>query len=345
MIVLGIESSCDETSVALVRDGRIVLSCETASSLSTFAGMGGVIPEYAARAQVESIIPVLRKALDTSSLSMRDVDLIAVTHGPGLLGSLLVGTVTARILASIHAIPLLPIHHTLGHLSSVWLSSGDDAPPPQFPSLTLSVSGGHTDLWLCTGHRTGTRLGRTLDDAAGEAFDKGAALLGLPYPGGPALAALASRGDEQAYSFPDPLSREHGTDFSCSGLKTSLKYLLRDLGPSADLPSVAASYQLAICRHLVSRLLKASEAHSSVRELHIVGGVAANDRLRLLIQSSFPSHISVRYPTLRYCTDNAAMIAAAGYFLWHDGCRPHDFRTEATLPHCLDSHASEREGA
>lgn len=336
MIVLGIESSCDETSVALVSDGRIVLSCETASSLSTFAGMGGVIPEYAARAQVESIIPVLRNALDAASLSICDVDLIAVTHGPGLLGSLLVGTVTARILASVHAIPLLPIHHTLGHLSSVWLNSDDDAPPPHFPSLTLSVSGGHTDLWFRTGHRTGIRLGRTLDDAAGEAFDKGAVLLGLPYPGGPALAALASRGDEQAYSFPDPLSRESGTDFSFSGLKTSLKYLLRDLGASADIPSVAASYQLAICRHLVSRLLKASEAHPSVRELHIVGGVAANERLRSLVRASFSPSMALRCPMQRYCTDNAAMIASAGYFLWKEGCRPHDFRTEATLPECLD---------
>ncbi len=331
MIVLGLETSCDETSVALVEDGRTVLSCETVSSLAEFEKKGGVIPEYAARAQVSAVIPVLSRALKAASIDMRDIDLIAVTRGPGLLGSLLVGTVTARVLSEVFAIPLIAVHHTHGHLSSPWLCDALDASPPRFPALTLSVSGGHTDLWLRASHCDNTLLGSTLDDAAGEAFDKGATLLGLPYPGGPSLAQFSLSGDEDAYAFPSPLERSHSLDFSFSGLKTSLKYVLRDLGTRADLPSVAASYQLAICNHLVSRLQMALERHSSVNDVHVVGGVAANSRLRALLTERLPSSIALRYPHSRYCTDNGAMIAASGYFQWMSGIRTPSFVTETTL--------------
>lgn len=333
MLILGIETSCDETSAAVVRDGYDVLSCVISSSQKDFVSRGGVIPEDAARKQLESILPVIEQALVKAGIHHSDVDAIAVTHGPGLLGSLLVGTSTARVLSRMWDTPLLPVHHTLGHLSSTWLSSDE----PQFPVLTLSVSGGHSDLWYRTSHTSGVRVGTTRDDAAGEAFDKGAVMLGLPYPGGPALAALALNGDEMSYTFPNPLSQDPHVDFSFSGLKTSLKYLLRDLGESQMNSSVradiAASYQLAICRHLQSRMERALEMYPETKELHIVGGVSANTRLRTLATDIASRHsIVVRWPTsLRYCTDNAAMIAAAAHFNYIVHSQdPPNFRTLAT---------------
>jgi N6-L-threonylcarbamoyladenine synthase len=231
MLVLGIETSCDETSVAVVEDGTKVRSNVIASSKAAFKALAGVIPEEAARRQVECMIPVLDQALKEADVTLAQVDAIAVTRGPGLLGSLLVGTATARVLAAITKKPLIGVHHTLGHLTSTWLDTADDL--PLFPLLTLSVSGGHTDLWYRTSHLQGRLIGRTRDDAAGEAFDKGAAQLGLPYPGGPSIAKAAEKGNAAAYHFPSPLHNEPGCDFSFSGLKTSLKYLLRDLGVSS----------------------------------------------------------------------------------------------------------------
>lgn len=307
MRILGIETSCDETAAAVVEDGRHVRSNVIASSKDVFARSGGVIPEEAARRQTECILHVVEEALRGNNA----IDAIAVTRGPGLLGSLLVGTTTARALALLRKVPLIGVHHTLGHLSSTWLGAETE---PQFPILTLSVSGGHTELWHRTSHTRGTLLGRTRDDAAGEAFDKGATLLGLPYPGGPSLAALASTGDPHAFDFPKPLAKEDTFDWSFSGLKTALKYFLRD-NPQAKREDVAASYEFAICRHLTDSVSKAIASHPGIGEVHLVGGVSRNLRLRSMLKESL-AHIPFRIPLdPSFCTDNAVMIAAAGEFL------------------------------
>lgn len=347
MLILGIETSCDETSVAVVRDGVQVFSNVIASSRKTFERLAGVIPEQAARHQVECMMPVLRDALAQANVTMKDIDAIAVTRGPGLLGSLLVGTIAARAIASVHKIPLIGVHHTLGHLSSAWLDEGlsmpIDAgrkPALSFPILTLSASGGHTDLWLRSSHTRGTLLGRTRDDAAGEAFDKGASMLGLPYPGGPSIERAAKEGNPHAFDFPLPLREDETCDYSFSGLKTSLKYLLRDYpsGALPNIPDVAASYQDAICAHLLDRVERILRTHADVQEFHIVGGVSANARLRELaarLCAQMPHSPMLRVPkTLAYCTDNAAMIAAAGEFLVRErGNDAYDvFTTEASLP-------------
>ncbi len=332
MRILGIETSCDETSAAIVEGGTVVRSCVIASSQRDFGDTGGVIPEYAARKQLECVLPVVDTALKQAGVKYADLDAIAVTHAPGLLGSLLVGTSTARTLSALWNLPLIPVHHTLGHLSSTWL---DCAEEPVFPVLTLSVSGGHTDLWHRTTHCTGALVATTVDDAAGEAFDKGAVLLGLGYPGGPQLSTLAKKGKRDAFTFPLPMATQAG--FSFSGLKTSLKYTLRDLGSHPDTQTaadLAASYQEAICSHLSHQLGLALEQHGDCAEVHIVGGVSANERLReRVLEVCEENGVNMRTPaSLRYCTDNAAMIAAAGEFLvasdahWL-GC---DFQTQAT---------------
>ena len=344
MLILGIETSCDETAASIVEDGVYVLSNVIATSKSSFKKLAGVIPEEAARRQVECIIPVIEQALQEADLPVAGgqwpIDCIAVTKGPGLLGSLLVGTATARILASLWKKPLIGVHHTLGHLSSTWLKPCNQTPEtskptnqslttPRFPMLTLSASGGHTDLWYRSSHTAGKLLGRTRDDAAGEAFDKGASLLGLPYPGGPEISKASEGGNSNAFNFPLPLKDENTLDFSFSGLKTSLKYLLRDLKfeirnvksetnqkhEDQNVSDFAASYQHAICAHLLHRIEKARKDYPDIKEMHLVGGVSANSYLRSLLQKQL-HQCSVCFPqTLAYCTDNAAMIAAAGYFM------------------------------
>lgn len=313
MLILGIETSCDETSVAVVRDGTDVLSNTIASSKESFQKAGGIIPEQAARKQVLSMIPVLNLSLEEAGVSFDDIDAIAMTKGPGLLTSLLVGTTTARLLASLYDKKLIGVHHTLGHLSSTWLEQGSD---PQFPLLTLSASGGHTDLWYRQNHTEGELLGRTRDDAAGEAFDKGASMLGLPYPGGPSVAKEALEGDISAYPFPLPLRGDQSLDFSFSGLKTALRNTIARIeDPQKHLSDICASYEHAICAHLIDRLQKALEEYPDTKEVHLVGGVSANTHLRECVGSILDNQ-KLRYPTkIQYCTDNAAMIAAAGYFL------------------------------
>lgn len=330
MRILGIESSCDETAAAVVEDGRTVRSNVISTSRDAFERTGGVIPEEAARRQLECIQPVIDAALREAGCVPEDLDAVAVTHAPGLLGSLLVGTVAARTMSWIHGLPLVGVHHTLGHLSSPWLDAEDE---PAFPILTLSVSGGHTDLWLRTSHTKGTLLGSTRDDAAGEAFDKGASLLGLPYPGGPAIAAAAEKGDDRAFDFPLPLAGDGTLNWSFSGLKTSLRYLLRDDPTAATrVPDVAASYEHAICRHLVDRVSHALELHPEVREVHLVGGVSANVRLRGMVEALGRK---TRWPArTEYCTDNGAMIAAAGCFLLRerpDAAAPFETRASQAL--------------
>lgn len=320
MLLLGFETSCDETSAAVVQDGTLVHSCVIASSRKDFEFVGGVIPEEAARKQLEVMLPVVEKALLNAGVIHDDIDAIGVTAGPGLIGSLLVGTMTARTLSMIWNKPLIPVHHTLGHLSSTWLTKNDLTQECTFPILTLSVSGGHSDLWYRTSHLRGTRIGSTRDDAAGEAFDKGAVQLGLPYPGGPALAALAEQGNDNAFNFPLPLKAEKEIAFSFSGLKTSLKYLLQTLPsplPDTMRADMAASYQKAICAHLADKLSLALERYPDAKELHLVGGVSANTHLRSVTQELAQHHgVRLRHPEeVQYCTDNGAMIASAAFFL------------------------------
>ena len=332
MRILGIETSCDETAAAIVCDGFRAESSVIATSRAAFQESGGVIPEEAARKQVECIIPVIAKAFANAKLGWDDIGAIAVTYGPGLLGSLIVGTTAARVLASLHAKPLVCVHHTLGHLTSTWIDA--DA-PPQFPCLTLSASGGHTDLWYRTSHTKGELLGSTRDDAAGEAFDKGAALLGLPYPGGPAIAQCAESGDPSAFRFPSAMHGEDTMDFSFSGLKTALRYAIRDLsGPlDAQQADLAASFQHAICEQLVSRIECGLRKRPGTREIHVVGGVSANTYLRNMLRERVA--VSVHVPAkLSYCTDNAAMIAAAGFFLLRERpeCLKQNLATQANSP-------------
>jgi N6-L-threonylcarbamoyladenine synthase len=319
VLVLGIETSCDETAAAVVRDDGCVLSSVIGTSQRAFAHLGGVIPEQAAREQVHLVLPVIEAALQQAQITPAQLDRLAVTRGPGLLGSLLVGTTTARVLSRLWQRPLVGVHHTLGHLASPWLHQPGDHPlDSPFPLMSLSVSGGHTELWLRTSHTTGTCLGRTRDDAAGEAFDKGATLLGLPYPGGPALAKAAQPGNPQAIAFPRPLHREPGCDFSFAGLKTALRTKLQQEAsplPPTRHADVAASYQHALCAHLCDRLERALSAHPEVQSVHLVGGVSANTYLRTLAQATAGT-LPIHWPrTLDACTDNAAMIALAGVHL------------------------------
>jgi len=335
MRILGIETSCDETGASVVQDGTHILSNIIATSQGAFTASGGVIPERAARKQVESILPTMHLALKEANVKISELDAIAVTRGPGLLVSLLVGSTVARTVSSINKIPLVGVHHTLGHLSSTWLDSSDE---PRFPLIALSASGGHTDLWYRVSHTRGELLGSTRDDAAGEAFDKGAQMLSLPYPGGPSIAQAAQDGDPKAFAFPIPLKGEDDLSFSFSGLKTALKYTLKELAhiDEQTLKNLAASYQHTICFHLVDRIVSALRKHDDVHEVHLVGGVSANMHLRSLVEDA-TVECTLRTPVkIQYCTDNAAMIAAAGFFLMQERGEGafEAFETMASLPLC-----------
>jgi N6-L-threonylcarbamoyladenine synthase len=302
-VILGLETSCDETAAALVTADGVVRSSIVASQAELHARYGGVVPEIASRRHLELVSPVVQEALREAGASLDDVGAVAVTRGPGLIGALLVGLSAAKALAWSRRLPLVPVDHLHGHVSSLFLEPGAVDPP----FVCLLASGGHT-LLLDVRDRSGFEVfGRSLDDAAGEAFDKGARLLGLGYPGGAAIDRLAREGDAEAYRF--PVARVPGSDFSFSGLKTALLYVVRDLDPAelerrrADL---AASYQRAIVRALVERTREAAAAVSAQR-IAVVGGVAANSELR----ASLPE---AALAPLELCTDNAAMIASAARF-------------------------------
>jgi N6-L-threonylcarbamoyladenine synthase len=302
-VILGIETSCDETSAALVTTGGRILANVVASQAELHARYGGVVPEVASRRHLELLAPVVGEALHQAGVSLDDVRTVAVTRGPGLIGALLVGVSAAKALAWSRRLPFVPVDHLHGHVAALFLEPG----PVDPPFLCLLASGGHT-LLLDVHDRSGFRvLGTTLDDAAGEAFDKGARLLGLGYPGGGAVDRLAREGDPAAYSF--PVARVPGHDFSFSGLKTALLYAVRDLSGDelerrrADL---AASYQRAIVRALVERTLEAAEEAGAER-IAVVGGVAANSELR----GAMPD---AALAPLALCTDNAAMIASAARY-------------------------------
>ncbi|WP_299027625.1 tRNA (adenosine(37)-N6)-threonylcarbamoyltransferase complex transferase subunit TsaD [uncultured Thermanaerothrix sp.] len=320
--ILGIETSCDETAAAVVENGRYPLSNVVASQVAVHAQYGGVFPEVASRQHIRTIYAVVNEALEQAHLSLEEIDAIAVTRGPGLPGSLVVGLNMAKGLALASRKPLIGINHLEGHIYSAWLvSQGQNNPsPPQFPLLALLVSGGHTELILMTDHRAYQRLGATLDDAAGEAFDKVGRLLGLAYPGGPAIQEAARNGNETAFHF--PRARLEGTwDFSFSGLKTAVLRTVQDLqksGRGLPLADLAASFQAAVVETLVSKTLQAARTFHA-REILVAGGVSANLALRraFLEQREFLVH----FPPPSFCTDNAAMIAAAGYFHYLSGHR------------------------
>ena len=301
--ILGIETSCDETAAALVDDDGAIHASIVASQDDLHAEYGGVVPEIASRRHLELIAPVLRETLARAGATLDDVDRVAVTQGPGLIGALLVGLSAAKAVAWARRLPLVPVDHLRGHVASLYLQPE----PLKPPFLCLLASGGHTLLLDVRGYREHELLGTTLDDAAGEAFDKGARLLGLGYPGGREIDRLAREGDPAAYDF--PVARVPGLDFSFSGLKTALLYAVRDLAPDeleerrADL---AASYQHAIVRALVGRVQEAAE-QSGRSQVAVVGGVAANSELR----ESLPGAALAPLPL---CTDNAAMIASAARF-------------------------------
>ena len=302
-LVLGIETSCDETAAAVVDGEGVVLSSVVASQADLHARYGGVVPEVASRRHLELVAPVIRAALEDASVGLADVRRVGVTQGPGLVGALLVGLSAAKALAWARGIPLVPVDHLRGHVATLYL-----APDPLDPPFTcLLASGGHT-LVLAVRERSGFEvLGSTLDDAAGEAFDKGARLLGLGYPGGAEIDRLAREGDPDAFSF--PVARVPGLDLSFSGLKTALLYAVRDLSEAelaARRADLAASYQRAIVRALVGRLRAAAE-ETGDDAVALVGGVAANSELRAALPEA-------RFVPLPLCTDNAAMIASAARF-------------------------------
>lgn len=312
--ILAIETSCDETAAAVVENGRTILSNVIASQVELHAQYGGVFPEVASRRHIEVIHTVVKQALEEAHLGLDDVDCIAVTRGPGLVGSLLVGVNMAKGLALARHKPLLGINHIEGHIYSLWLS--EESESFTFPILTLVVSGGHTELYLMTDHGRYKHLGGTLDDAAGEAFDKVGRLLGLPFPGGPAIDKVARSGNPHAYKFPRGVM-DDGFNFSFSGLKTAvMRQTQQGHQPSLLVNDLAASFQAAVVEALVTKTERAAQAYD-VTAVHLAGGVSANSALRQTMKDTLP--MPVRYPKPILCTDNAAMIGAAAHWRFING--------------------------
>ncbi|NDJ53143.1 MAG: tRNA (adenosine(37)-N6)-threonylcarbamoyltransferase complex transferase subunit TsaD [Chloroflexi bacterium] len=355
-VILGIETSCDETAAAVVVDGRVMRSNVVSSQVELHAPYGGIFPEVASRAHIEHIYPVVQKALDDAAVTATDLDAIAATRGPGLAGSLTVGANMAKGLALAYNKPLVAVNHLEGHVYSLWLAgpefyfmSGaadqpDQTPPIAFPVVVLIVSGGHTELLLMHDHGDYQRLGGTLDDAAGEAFDKVGRLLGLPYPGGPAVQRAAQSADPAAFDFPRVWLRgdqgERNFNFSFSGIKTAMLHTLQELIPGyqpdsplpedAPIADLAASFQQAVVDVLVAKTVRAAQDFDAT-EILVAGGVSANQLLRqqMVQQAERP----VRVPPLPLCTDNAAMIAAAGHYRFMAGQRDDlNFDVVATWP-------------
>ena len=334
MKILGIETSCDETAAAVVEDGTKVLSNVIASQIALHKMTGGVVPEVAAREHVLKIVPVIEHALHEARLKLKDIDAIAVTYGPGLLSSLIIGVSAANTLAMATGKTLIPVNHIAGHIYANWLGEKPED-PIEFPCAVLTVSGGHNELVLMKKHVDFQILGETLDDAAGEAFDKVARLLGLAYPGGPQISKAALDGDAHRYPFPKSYLSETSYDFSFSGLKTAVLNVVKEeyarakkLSPKF-IADCAASFQEAVCEILSDKLLRAAEEYQ-VKEVHLAGGVSANRRLRALVaeklaEGFFYDHKGRKIPlkhkpklryaeNISYCTDNAAMIAGTAYF-------------------------------
>jgi N6-L-threonylcarbamoyladenine synthase len=335
-VILSIETSCDETAAAVVYDGRRIGANVVASQIELHSQFGGVFPEVAARAHIEAIGAVLEQALAEADIKLERIDAIAVTRGPGLAGSLLVGVNFAKGLALGWDKPLVGVNHIEGHIYSLWLD--ENAHDIRFPVLCLVVSGGHTELIIMTGHGQYKQIGRTLDDAAGEAFDKVGRLLGLPYPGGPAIDRAAKAGDPKAFAFARVL-QDDSFNFSFSGLKTAVMRAVQTpleltangkrlrgqeamdsthLRADVQIADVAASFQAAAVEHLVEKTARAAKTCGAT-EILMAGGVSANGLLRQEMQRR--TELPVRYPPLALCTDNAAMIGAAGYYRYIAGQR------------------------
>ncbi len=311
-LCLALETSCDDTCAAVV-DGPRILANVISSQAAAHAGFGGVVPEVAARHHLDLAMPVVEAALGEAGVGAEAIESVAVTAGPGLIGALLVGLSTAKAIAAAHRLPLIPVDHMQGHVAANFLEPG----PLEPPFLCLLASGGHTLLAAVRDHRGHEVLGQTLDDAAGEALDKGARMLGLGYPGGPALERLAADGDEAAVSFPVAMSREPGLDFSFSGLKTSLAYRCRDLGPEGvfeQRADLAAGFQAAVVGQLVAKLERAL-AGGDWNAVALGGGVAANGPLRRRVEELCRAGgLRLKLPAPELCTDNAAMIGSAARF-------------------------------
>ncbi len=311
MMILGIETSCDETAAALVSGGDRILSSVVASQDSIHAPYGGVVPELASRRHVEVILPVIERALAEAGVKQRDIEGIAVTQGPGLIGSLLVGVSVAKAIAYVHRLPLAGVNHLEGHIFAARLERPDLKPP----FLALVVSGGHTALYLVREWLHYRLIGQTRDDAAGEAFDKVAKLLGLGYPGGPVIERVAVEGDQSAIAFPLAQITDGAPDFSFSGIKTAVSLYVRDHRPLSERATadIAASFQAAVVKMLVRKTVKAA-LRLGVKRLVLTGGVAANRALRSALEAEASSRgWEFIVPGIRLCTDNAAMIAAAGH--------------------------------
>ncbi len=326
MTILGIETSCDETSAAIVEkneDTLILKSNIVATSLAMHTKTGGIIPENAAREQIKYILPVIKESIEKSNIQLPDVDAIAVTYGPGLIGSLLVGVETAKTLAMVLRKPIIPVNHMMGHIYANWI----EHPDIQFPSLALIVSGGHTDLLLIEDHGKYKLVGGTRDDAAGEAFDKIARLLGLSYPGGPLIEQKAKLGNPKRFDFPRPLIGSGDYDFSFSGLKTAVLREVKAIKELDDetINDICAGVQKAISSVLIRKTLKAAQEYH-VKTILLSGGVAANQTLKdqfVLTTNSQLPNAKFFAPAKNLCTDNGAMIAAAAAYnyhatAWHD---------------------------
>lgn len=313
IMILSVETSCDETSAAVVRNGREVLSNVISSQIEIHKAYGGVVPEIASRKHVEAINYVIEEALKTSNVKKADIDAIAVTYGPGLVGALLIGVSTAKALAFGLSIPLIGVHHIEGHISANYIQHPNLVPP----FMCLVVSGGHTQLVHVKDYGCYNTIGQTRDDAAGEAFDKVARTLGLGYPGGPAVDSLAKKGNPQAIQFPRVNLKDHPFDFSFSGLKTAVINFLHNKEQKGEFIStedVAASFQQAVVDVLVDKAINSALALKQDR-IVIAGGVAANSSLeRTMEQRAGKNNIKVFYPSTILCTDNAAMIGCAGYY-------------------------------
>jgi len=310
MKILGIETSCDETAAAVVEDGVTILSNQIASQVEIHARYGGIVPEVASRQHILAIIPILKQAMDEAEATWDDLDGIAVTIGPGLAGSLLVGVNVAKAIALAHGLPITGVNHLEGHIYANWLTDSS----PRFPLVCLIVSGGHSDLVLMRGNGDYVVLGRTRDDAAGEAFDKAARILGLGYPGGPAIQEAARNGNADSIQLPRAWLKG-SSDFSFSGIKTALLRLVEG-GKVSSGADAAASFQEAVIDVLVTKTIAAARERR-VKQILLAGGVASNELLREWLVKNSP--IPVRVPEPVLCTDNAAMIAACGYYRFKAG--------------------------
>lgn len=332
MKILGIESSCDETAAAVVENGSQILSNVIVSQIDIHAAYGGVIPEVAARSHIEAIQPVINKALSDAKLDIKDIDAIAVTHTPGLVGSLLVGTLAARGIAILHNIPFYPVHHLKSHIYANWLSGHQ----PEFPLLAAVISGGHTQIIYMERHDSFEIIGTTRDDAIGECFDKVAKILGLPYPGGPAIAKAAEKGNPEKYKLPIP--KVGDLDFSFSGIKTAV---LRAVQKELDLPittpsyelqkhldaqqiaDFAASFQATAVKILLQKLKKAAKDYPA-KSILLAGGVSANALLREELLKTFQNSHQVFFPEPKLSTDNGAMVASAAFYSIKSGEKASD---------------------